>query len=540
MAQNIDWTGLDWGAFSAPDPWNTVLPTGSLAREIGGSMNNLGDVPQHFWDKQYHVPYSQQNDDLFRSLGFTGNSTQTITDPEFGGQTTKYDPAVFEWMKNNGIGENVGHIPGTSPGGRPEFWGYFGKDGAYLPGQADPAMSMSDTLMDQVAMFAMLAGPLLSATGAIGGGAGAGAGAAAGELGATLPTLADYGLNALSSIGTDAAASFLGTAGSAGGAVASNVLPSVLSTGAAAGGSMLPGLLSGGAALGSAWQSPGFTGQAPEMLDRVEVQGNAQQPPPNTGGLLGGGAGLVNAGAPPAVAQPPAQPSASLDRVEVIGNSTPPPSEPLVPPLVLPDIPYTNPLPTQGIDKSLSQTPTEVGKDPTLDGNSTLPDWLKGLIDPVKNAVGGGQNLAGLIGAGLGATQGGGTNTATSQSKMDPRMDQYVYGSGFGDPNSIMGGGYGLWQQNKSGINPTMQQGLDMQRAALTDPAYGDAFTQMRNLGQGLMGAPIAGNPFTNGSGGLLAGQQPTAQAGGPGGLLGGGADDRMKALMARGRGLMG
>jgi hypothetical protein len=40
--------------------------------------------------------------------------------------------------------------------------------------------------------------------------------------------------------------------------------------------------------------------------------------------------------------------------------------------------------------------------------------------------------------------------------------------------------------------------------------------------------------------GGGLLGQQPTAQAGGAGGLLGNSQSDRLKALMARGQGLIG
>lgn len=135
-----------------------------------------------------------------------------------------------------------------------------------------------------------------------------------------------------------------------------------------------------------------------------------------------------------------------------------------------------------------------------------------GLLNGVKSAadlVGGGSNLAGLIGAVAGGASGG-------------------------DKNSFLGAAQDFWQQNKSGLNSTMQQGLDMQRAALTDPAYGQAYQQMRGLGTGLMSQPVAGNPFTGG--GLLSG--PTSQAGGTGGLLGG--DDRLKALMTRGRGLMG
>lgn len=521
MAQNIDWANvLEWGGGGG-----FKLPSEA---EISQSRANWDD----FYSLTGKFAPQDQNIDLLRQLGFGGSAVdQQAGEYDFGGSTPRWSNDALQWLDGQGYSVGVGHQPGTKSGGRAEFWGLMGPDGKYVQGQSDPTMSVSDTLMEQIAMMAMVAGPFASAIGTSMAGAGA-AGGAAGSLGSTLPTVADYGLNALSSVGTDAAASFLGGGGAVGGA-ASNVLPSVLTTGTAAGGgSLLPGLLSGGAALGSAWSSPGFTGQSPEMLDRVEVTGSSAPPTQSMLPNAPGAAGLLGQAAP----------TASLDRVEITGNSTPPPSaEPLVPPLVLPDIPYaSNPLPSQGIDKILNQTPTEVREDPTLNGNSMLPDWLKPIgdgIGKVSDLVGGGKNLAGIIGAGLGAASGGGTNTATSQSKMDPRMDQYVYGSGFGDPNSIMGGGYGLWQQNKSGINPTMQQGLDMQRAALTDPAYGGAYTQMRNLGQGLMSQPIAGNPFTNGSGGLL-GPQPTAQAGGPGGLLGN--DDRMKALMARGRGLIG
>lgn len=134
--------------------------------------------------------------------------------------------------------------------------------------------------------------------------------------------------------------------------------------------------------------------------------------------------------------------------------------------------------------------------------------------------------LGGLAGAASGGSQ------QVSSVKMDPRMDQYVYGSGVGDPSSLLGAAQKQFQANPSGINPTMQQGLDMQRSALTDPAYAQSYQQMRGLGSSLMSQPVAGNPFT-------APPQPMSQAGGPGGLLGNNPIDRAKALMARGRGLI-
>ena len=137
-------------------------------------------------------------------------------------------------------------------------------------------------------------------------------------------------------------------------------------------------------------------------------------------------------------------------------------------------------------------------------------------VGSVANLVGGSSNLAGLIGAVAGAAEGGKPNTQTSESKLDPRMAQYLYGTGYGDANSLLGAAQKLYQQNPTGINPTMQQGLDMQKAALTDPAYAQSFQAMRNAGAGLLGQGVAANPFTSGqASGLLNMGQPNAQAGG-------------------------
>lgn len=155
---------------------------------------------------------------------------------------------------------------------------------------------------------------------------------------------------------------------------------------------------------------------------------------------------------------------------------------------------------------------------------------IKNLLGGASSAVGGAGNLAALLGGALGAAGSGGSNTATRQSQIDPRMEQYLYGTGYGDPNSFLGAAQAQYKANPSGINPTMQQGLDMSKAALSDPAYSQSYQQMRTVGNGLLGGQVAGNPFTNSQG-------PSMQAGGPGGLLG---DTSLQALMARGRGLLG
>ena len=147
-------------------------------------------------------------------------------------------------------------------------------------------------------------------------------------------------------------------------------------------------------------------------------------------------------------------------------------------------------------------------------GSAVAPVANK-LLDKATSPAG----LAALVGAGLGAASGGGTNTATTQSQIDPRMQQYLYGSGFGDKNSLLGAAQNLYQSNPTGINPTMQQGLDMQRSALLDPKYAQGYQQMRDFGASLLSG---------------FGQSPTVQPGG------GQVTDRTKALMARGQSLLG
>lgn len=164
-----------------------------------------------------------------------------------------------------------------------------------------------------------------------------------------------------------------------------------------------------------------------------------------------------------------------------------------------------------------------------LDTLKNAGNSVKDFVSPVSNLVGGAGNLAAIVGGALGAANSGGTNTSTTQSQIDPRMQQYLYGTGYGDTNSLLGAAQAQFKANPTGINPTMQQGLDMSKAALSDPAYSQAFQQMRSVGTGLLGNQAAGNPFTTGQG-------PTMQAGGMGGLLG---NTNLQGLMARGRGLL-
>lgn len=174
---------------------------------------------------------------------------------------------------------------------------------------------------------------------------------------------------------------------------------------------------------------------------------------------------------------------------------------------------------TSAYDSVLGATGSKTLAD--LAANSTIGSSLINGASGISNLVGGGGNLASLVGAVAGASEGGKPNVQTNESKIDPRMQQYLYGTGYGDANSLLGAAQKLYQQNPTGINPTMQQGMDMQKAALTDPAYAQSFQAMRNAGTGLLSQGVAANPFASGNaGGLLNMGQPNAQAGGAGGLM--------------------
>lgn len=135
---------------------------------------------------------------------------------------------------------------------------------------------------------------------------------------------------------------------------------------------------------------------------------------------------------------------------------------------------------------------------------------LGNAIGGIANAVGGAKNLAGIVGGVAGALDGGKTQTATTTQQIDPRMAQYLYGTGYGDKNSLLGAAQDWWKNNQSGMNANMAQGLDTLKSLYTSPGYTQGYTQMRDVGQGLLGRPIAGNPFTQG--GLLGAPQMPAQ----------------------------
>ena len=109
-------------------------------------------------------------------------------------------------------------------------------------------------------------------------------------------------------------------------------------------------------------------------------------------------------------------------------------------------------------------------------------------------------NLAVTVGAGLLGRESSKSGTQTTQQqKMDPRMDAYVYGPD--GQSGLLGSAFGLAQKQleTGGLNDMQRQGMDMQRQFLMSPQYQQGYGSMMGLGQNLMGAGIAGNPFTGG-----------------------------------------
>jgi hypothetical protein len=117
--------------------------------------------------------------------------------------------------------------------------------------------------------------------------------------------------------------------------------------------------------------------------------------------------------------------------------------------------------------------------------------------------------LAGAAGGLLANNSGLNSATTSVQNKVDPRIAQYIYGAN--GNSGLLGGVNALYQQQMAtgGLNALQQQGLAAQLAVLQNPSYTQGFNQMRSAGSGLLGQPIAGNPFTNGQMSLTQGRFP-------------------------------
>lgn len=120
-----------------------------------------------------------------------------------------------------------------------------------------------------------------------------------------------------------------------------------------------------------------------------------------------------------------------------------------------------------------------------------------------------------LIGGLLGGSEDAPTQTQTSNT-LDPRIAKYVYGDS--STTGILPSAADWFNQNKSGLNQQMIDGLNRQYNVYSDPNVAQGYTNQQNLGQALLGAGIAGNPFTDGR--MTLGSNQVTNGGQIGGLL--------------------
>jgi hypothetical protein len=122
-----------------------------------------------------------------------------------------------------------------------------------------------------------------------------------------------------------------------------------------------------------------------------------------------------------------------------------------------------------------------------------------GALSGIGSAAGAlGMKPGQMLGAGLGLLAGVDASkdqTQTSRQKLDPRMDAMLYGQGGLLPMSQQ------WFQGaqNSPAMGLMNQGAQMQANHYGSPQYAAQFGQLRDAGMGLLGRPMAGNPFMKG-----------------------------------------
>jgi len=124
--------------------------------------------------------------------------------------------------------------------------------------------------------------------------------------------------------------------------------------------------------------------------------------------------------------------------------------------------------------------------------------------------AGGGMIASSVLGGLLGGGSSSKGQTTTQTQSLDPRMQEYVYGGN--GKTGILPYASSLFAQQAAngGLNDMQRQGLNTQYNYLTSPAFTQGYDQMRSLGSTLMGAGVAGNPFTGGgrSYGLMSAPQ--------------------------------
>lgn len=135
----------------------------------------------------------------------------------------------------------------------------------------------------------------------------------------------------------------------------------------------------------------------------------------------------------------------------------------------------------------------------TVGGAASIPSLPRisggGLLSGIGSAIANNPLQAATIGMGaIGGAQGGGDQTATTQSRTDPRIDKFLYGN-----EGILQAASDWYSQNKTGANDTMRAGWNQQLGLLQDPRTMQGLQGLQQSAQGLLGTRIAGNPFMRG-----------------------------------------
>jgi hypothetical protein len=121
-----------------------------------------------------------------------------------------------------------------------------------------------------------------------------------------------------------------------------------------------------------------------------------------------------------------------------------------------------------------------------------------GLLNTLTGALPAGAldvlKAGGLIGGAIAGSKETPGDVTTQQSKTDPRVDPYIYGD-----NGVLKQAQDWYTANKSGVNPNMQAGWDARLGLLSDSALQAQIAKIKAGSQGLLSAPIAGNPWLKG-----------------------------------------
>lgn len=169
---------------------------------------------------------------------------------------------------------------------------------------------------------------------------------------------------------------------------------------------------------------------------------------------------------------------------------------------------------------ALPEVPGQVASMSTM-GQFTMPELASAAYVPTMGELGAGAGLLSAAGKGAGAAsgaanalggygdlaklgitalgayegyQGNDPTTSTNVRTLDPRIDSKVFGTG-----GLLSNADEQFQRNKAtGQNDTMRQSQEWLRGMLSSPEAQQGLANMYGSSQGLLRAPVAGNPFMN------------------------------------------